>query len=416
MSKKPTYEELELRVRELEKAESDRKISGQKLFEMESKQRALLNAVPDTLFLMKSDGTILVANDGLAKSIEIPVSELIGKKAFELVPKEVVTKRQVALDQVFNSEEPVTFNDIHSGNHIESRFFPIKDTQGKVTQVAIFARDVTDQKRVLEALRESEVRFRGLAEMLPGAVFEADLDFNLTFANQHAYKMFGYSKLDLKNGINGLEMLASEDRKKAVRNFSRQLLGEDFGPTEYGAVKKDGTIFPVLMHANIIYEHDNAMGLRGILIDITHSKKMEEHLIESQKIESIGTLAGGIAHDFNNILSPILAHAEMALMELSQDDPMQHSMKEIYDAGTRAKGLVNQILTFARKGSKKRIVVKSSLIVKEAVNFLRSFIPTIIDIKYNVKTKQDMILVDTTQLNQIVMNLYTNSAHAMKKG
>ncbi len=149
--------------------------------------------------------------------------------------------------------------------------------------------------------------------------------------------------------------------------------------------------------------------------DLSRQKKLEIQLQQTQKMEGIGTLAGGIAHDFNNILSPIIMHSEMAMDELPDDSPLQTCMKEIYKAGMRARDLVKQILTFARKGSEELIVLRASMVVGEAVNFLRSTIPTTIDIRYELEAEQDTIFADPTQVNQIIMNLCTNAAHAMKE-
>ena len=160
----------------------------------------------------------------------------------------------------------------------------------------------------------------------------------------------------------------------------------------------------------------------GIIADITERKraeaereKLQAQLIQAQKMESIGTLAGGIAHDFNNILSPIMVHSEMVMMELPSGSPLQQNMKEIYRAGERARDMVRQILTFTRKQEGERVRIEMSRILKEAIKFLRSSIPTTIDFQYNIETEQDTVFADPTQLNQIIMNLCTNASHAMEE-
>ena len=143
-------------------------------------------------------------------------------------------------------------------------------------------------------------------------------------------------------------------------------------------------------------------------------KDMQNQLFQAQKIESIGTLAGGIAHDFNNILSSIIGFTEIALDDVAKGSNVEDNLQEVYKAGQRAKDLVKQILTIARKSDEeiKPILVKP--IIKEALKFIRSSIPTTIDIQQNIPSESS-IMGNPTQLHQIIMNLCTNAAHAMEE-
>ncbi len=149
--------------------------------------------------------------------------------------------------------------------------------------------------------------------------------------------------------------------------------------------------------------------------EIVERKKLEAQLQQSQKMESIGTLAGGIAHDFNNILSPIMIHSEMVMMKLSPDSSIQFNLKEILKAAERATDMVKQILTFSRQKKGKRAAIKINPTLKEVLEMLRSSIPTTIDIHQDLKAESDIVLADPTQIHQILLNLATNAAHAMRE-
>jgi CheY-like chemotaxis protein/anti-sigma regulatory factor (Ser/Thr protein kinase) len=133
-------------------------------------------------------------------------------------------------------------------------------------------------------------------------------------------------------------------------------------------------------------------------------------------MEAIGTLAGGIAHDFNNILAPIIGYTELSLNMVSEDSRLGHNMKQVLLSANRAKDLVNQILTFSRKTKQERKPVQVSLIVKETLKLIRSSLPTTINIRQSlhVDTLDSTTMADPTQIHQVLMNLCTNAAHAMR--
>ena len=144
-------------------------------------------------------------------------------------------------------------------------------------------------------------------------------------------------------------------------------------------------------------------------------KNLENQLRQSQKMEAIGTLAGGIAHDFNNMLGIIIGNAELALDATPESNPVHQNIKRILTASTRAEDMINRLLSFSRKSEaeKKPIILNS--VIQEALKLIRSSIPANIEIKENIPDDFFTIFGDPTQINQIILNLCTNAAHAMQQ-
>jgi nitrogen-specific signal transduction histidine kinase/ActR/RegA family two-component response regulator len=143
--------------------------------------------------------------------------------------------------------------------------------------------------------------------------------------------------------------------------------------------------------------------------------QIEQQLRQAQKLESLGTLAGGIAHDFNNILAAIIGFSEMAKEDTPAGTKAQRHLDRIYTAGLRGRDLVRQILTFARQAEQEKKPLQLSSIVNESLKLLRASIPSTVDIRFTVKTESGVVLADSTQMQQMIMNLCTNGAFAMRE-
>jgi len=144
-------------------------------------------------------------------------------------------------------------------------------------------------------------------------------------------------------------------------------------------------------------------------------KRVEEQFLQSQKMEAIGTLAGGIAHDFNNILTSIIGYSDLAKMLVSKDDDVMSHLDKIWLSGNRAKALVKQIVTVARRQEQEQRPIQLGYIVNEALKLLRAALPSTIEIKEIIPKNAGIIHADPTQMHQVMMNLCTNAGHAMSE-
>jgi len=204
--------------------------------------------------------------------------------------------------------------------------------------------------------------------------------------------------------------------KKLVETKTRQVF-------ELRLMKTQGSEFYSQLESIATEDAEGKHTLRMAVIDITERKHIEEEKknLEAQirqynKMEAIGTLTGGIAHDFNNLLAIILGNTELAIDDIPEENPVRLNLDEARTACLRAKDRISQIVNFAHKTEQKKKLVRLIPMVKETIKLLRASIPTTIDIRQHIPDTSDIILAESTQIHQLVINLCTNAAHAMADG
>ena len=274
------------------------------------------------------------------------------------------------------------------------------------------------KERAEEALRESEEKFRSIAETSRDVIFQVTTDGIFTYVSPSGQQVFGYSQ-DSFIGKQILDFPAAFDLDRATKAFQRTLAGERVNLFEFQGLRKDGSLVPLEVSAVPISRDGQIVKVQGIARDVSERKnaekrqqELEDQVRQAQKMEAIGTLAGGIAHDFNNILASIIGYTELSVDETEPDTQLRKNLEEVLKGGYRARDLVRQILTFSRKTEEERKPVQVKLMVKESVKLLRSTLPANIRIEENIES-DGMVLCHPTHIHQILMNLSTNAAHAM---
>jgi PAS domain S-box-containing protein len=262
-------------------------------------------------------------------------------------------------------------------------------------------------------LKESEERYRLLIENINDIIYRTDQNGILTYLSPVVRSVAGYEPTELI-GRHFTSMVYKEDIELLANRFKKLFSGV-IKPLEYRIVNKSQKPIWVRSSSKPIYDEKTIVGIHGVLTDISEERKLKSQLDHAHKLEAIGTLAGGIAHDFNNILSPILLYTEMMLEDVPAENTLKFNLKEVYNAVIRAKDLTRQILTFSRQTEPKKASIIISPIVKEALKLLRSSLPTTIEIRQNIKSDVSVVSADPTQIHQILMNLCTNAAYAMRE-
>ena len=281
-----------------------------------------------------------------------------------------------------------------------------------------------ERHRAEEALRQSEQRFRQLAELLPQTVFEIDRDGRLTFVNDYGAGAFGYAAGDFEQGLHLVELFAPQEHDAVQKRIAQLLQGLTRPPGErYTAVRKDGGTFPVLMFTSEVRQGEKITGLRGIITDITEQvrlqderDRLEAQYSQAQKMEAVGRLAGGLAHDLNNLLAPIIGYGELLLNDIAPGDSKRRPVETIHQAGTRARDLIRQILAFSRKQALAVRPVDLNRVVEGFYSLLRRTIREDVEIRTALVEDLPPIQADAGQIEQVLLNLAVNAQDAMPDG
>ena len=295
---------------------------------------------------------------------------------------------------------------------------PIFDTENNMTGTLCVALDLTEIKQVKGALLKSEEQFRELAELLPETVFEMDLTGRLVFVNKKAFDTFGYTARDMKEGLNCFNMLVPEHRERAKENIRKIINGEKIGISEYTALRKDKSTFICMLHSAVINHKGKPSGLRSFIIDISEKKRLENRIFQTQRMESVGTLAGGIAHDFNNILMGI--QGNISLLEFDIDSGKLNKensagkIRSINHLIKNGSNLTRQILGFAREGQIDIKPVDLNKLIKHH-NIMFGRTRKALTIVENFEDNLMAADIDKNQIEQVLLNIYINAYQAMQE-
>ena len=299
---------------------------------------------------------------------------------------------------------------------IEGRSVPTREPDGSTLWYGISI-DVTERKRSEEALALSQARLQAAVTAGGIGTWIWDVVEDRVSWDDNMLKMWGREAHEVNGLSNDVAMsfINSEDRAHIERVLAAlPAEKQDELVLEYRSIRRDGALQWIAAHGRIERAADGSVvRIIGACQDITARKRAEEVQRQSQKVEALGTLAGGIAHDFNNILLAIGGNAKLAMEDSEPNHPAQRSLREIARASARATNLVQRILAFSRQTEPRRELIQLRPAIEEALRLLRSTLPAMIEIRTEMTSAVPSVNADSTQIHQVMMNLITNSAHAI---
>ncbi|MCX7847759.1 MAG: PAS domain S-box protein [bacterium] len=393
---------------------------AQCLADRELRYRTLFDLSPSGVVLEDVDGTIIDANAAFCRIFGYERHEILGRHVRMLLPVESQSEVEKNLARLREGErlQHVVTNIRKNGHKIEVelREACVRLPDG-TRMIVVLVDDVTERVRMLKALCESEERFRLIFESCTLGIATMDLATQrLVQVNPALCRMLGYSAKDLcKLTLRDITPAEDWEQEMAAARPVREGKAPYF-TLRKRYVRRDGSIFWGQLTASLVRDaHGQPMYGLGIVEDITTRLAQEQELLRARNLESLGLLAGGIAHDFNNILTVILGNASLARQLPSmQEAAAARLLEEIERAATRARGLTQQLLTFAKGGAPVRQLASLREVIIESALFASG--GSACSCQFEIPEDLWPVEIDTTQMSQVFQNLVLNAVQAMPHG
>ncbi len=394
------------------------------LHKSEARYRAMVELQVEAVCRWLPDMTLTYVNRGYCRYFGGTPENLMGKSFLDHVPDDFHDTVVALADSIIKTPRVATleilaFREDGEPMWLEWSTCPILDAQDHVLEFQSVGRDVTERKRTERELREQRAFLSRIIDTVPNLIFVKNSEGKYTLANKAEADMYqtttdalvGKDIHDLAHDPEEAALIMAEDME-VLRTRRPAFVPQRAITTASGEKRWFATVkLPLADRGEVL----------GVAVDITDRRKaeaeratLEKQIRQSQKMQALGTLAGGIAHDFNNILFAILGFTRLGLKRCPNDEALQEYLSQIQKAAERSADLVRQILTFSRQTEQEKRTVYLTVLIKEVVTLLGATLPSGIEIRTTLEAHRDTVLGDPSQIHQVIMNLCTNAAQAMR--
>jgi PAS domain S-box-containing protein len=381
---------------------------------------ALVELAPYPIYVKDAHGRYLFVNRSFNEICNPDGAAIAGRTSAE-VYGEVLAAAYAEHDaEVLAAGGPVarefTYSRGARTNIYSSIKFPMHDAAGAPVAIGGIDVDITPQVRREMALRESEARFREMADSVPALIWTSDCDGQCTFVNKRWAEFTG-RRVEQEMGRGFAESIHPEDRPHSVDREPEHFATREASSVEYRLRRADGEYRWFLDSFVPRYDTDASfIGFIGTLVDVTDRRQLEETLSRTLRLEALGRLTGGVAHDFNNLLTVILGNCEMLAEIVDPESPLQALAQRAIMASSRASELTGRLLAFSRHQALESKATDLSQLIDQTHELLERTLGEEIAIETKVLSGLWPAVVDTAELEHALLNLAINARDAMPRG
>ncbi len=393
---------------------TEQKQAEQALIESETRTRALLDASEDEILLVATDGRVLAINEAARRRLAGRTAGIdpAGTALTRLLPADLAQARLATVRDVAVSGKPVHLDVPIRNRWFEFWFYPVRHADRPITEVAVYAREITDRKHAEQELR----RLYQAIQRSPVSVVITDRDGRIVYVNPAFCEVTGYG-LDEAMGRNPRILKSGLTPAEDYEALWRTITAGDIWRGEFCNRKKNGELFwEVASIAPVNNDAGEIVNFVAVKEDVTERRAVEEQLRQSQKMEAIGQLTGGIAHDFNNLLTIIAGNLELIEQRHGGDERSRELVTDALWAARRGGELTHRLLAFARMQPLRPTIVSLNDVVRGMTSLLRRTLGSKIAVAEELDASVPSVLADAGELERALVNLAINARDAMPDG
>ena len=383
---------------------------------------AIVNSTLAPIVSLDTNGVITSWNTGAERLFGFTAAEALGRESTFLAPERLREESQNLVQALLNGEEVSALETVRRGKDgrlidVVLSASEIRDAEGRLVGVAAIYQDITDRKAAEREVEGREAQLRDAQRIANLGSWDLDVATGAIEWSSEMYRILGWEPGEIEPSWEVVrEMVSSKDRAKFIRKVEESIATGGEFELDVEFVRRDGSVAHLEARGRVTGGTEESPRLSGTALDVTERKRLEQQLIQSQKMEALGGLAGGIAHDFNNLLAVILNYGRFIEEDLPQEHPVREDVREMVRAAERGATLVQQLLSFARREVVRPEPINLNLLLAQMEPLLKRAIAEDVILEMKPHAGLWNTEADKGQIEQLLLNLVVNARDAMPSG